>query len=412
MVRKWLDRMLARSPVEASLGQLTAARLAIFAVLAIDAVLAMAHAPRYGTGFVVANLPGLEPLEPSRLGFLGLQTAIFAAAVAMIWGVATRLACVVGAICASLAYFTSQVDSYQHHYLVVLLWWVFCFMPWRAPPLASATKPMQVPSGAYRVVLALLAIVYLWAAVAKCHAEWISGQALRAQLPTGWVAKFAAVVPGGYQTLALGILATEFKLAVVVWQRRWAAWAWTLGMALHVGILFTPLDIGLFSWLMIALYVLVSPAAWWRRWPLPRLSTAQRVGGALVFGAALGIAVAYVGDVRQDYYRYWAGFARRTGNTADATYAYGRLVEVDPSNWRAYYQLGLLRKAAGDVDAAQALFRTAQRHPTDPDPWTEEAVILLERGDAAGAIQRLERALALAPGDRRASAYLARLRGQ
>src|SRR5439155_13747768 len=59
------------------------------------------------------------------------------------------------------------------------------------------------------------------------------------------------------------VVLVELALAATVWIR--PAWrvAAPLGLLFHAGILFSKLEIGLFAWLMIAIYVLVVPDAIW-----------------------------------------------------------------------------------------------------------------------------------------------------
>src|SRR4051812_44910212 len=56
---------------EVSWAKLVVARVVIFGLLAIDALLAIRHAPRYGAGgFNVAQIPGLDGLGPTRNSYL------------------------------------------------------------------------------------------------------------------------------------------------------------------------------------------------------------------------------------------------------------------------------------------------------------------------------------------------------
>src|SRR5206468_9207224 len=59
------------------------------------------------------------------------------------------------------------------------------------------------------------------------------------------------------------VIGVELLLAVTVWNRR--AWPFVapLGILFHFGIVLSGLEIGLFAWLMIAIYIFVVPDRVW-----------------------------------------------------------------------------------------------------------------------------------------------------
>ena len=59
------------------------------------------------------------------------------------------------------------------------------------------------------------------------------------------------------------VVLTELTLAATVWTRATWSIAAPLGLALHFGILATGLEIGLFAWLMLGLYIFVVPDRVW-----------------------------------------------------------------------------------------------------------------------------------------------------
>src|SRR6185436_4386299 len=65
----------------------------------------------------------------------------------------------------------------------------------------------------------------------------------------------------GIRAASLGVIAAELVLAGTIWLR--PAWriAAPLGIALHVGIVASGLEIGLFAYLMLGLYLLVLPGS-------------------------------------------------------------------------------------------------------------------------------------------------------
>jgi hypothetical protein len=420
--------------------KLVVARVLVFGVLALDAVLQLRHAPRYGVdGFDVAQLHFLDGYGPTRVSFGASELVIAACLVFAALGVATRVVLPIATALYAWVYFGSQVDSYQHHYLVVLLLAIACFVPWQRPADASAATP--VASWAVRLILVELAILYLWAAISKLDPAWLDGRTLGRQLgaASGTALDRLSMVSRlveatvGWQVCAVGVLACELVLAATVWHRRGWVVAAPLGAAFHAGIALTSLDIGLFAYVMIAVYALVVPDAVWvavarhaigprvrRAWAaLPRgpvaavvlavaaavaiavcrLPGAAAVGGVVACGTAglvvlrvrrkvavaapaaalacvagLWLGVDRLSPVTSDYFRLWGGASRRLGDLDAAERAYGRFVELEPDSVDAHLKHGraLLDLDRGE-DAIVELDAARALAPHDARPWLEQA---------------------------------------
>jgi hypothetical protein len=383
-------------------------------MLAIDALMQIRHAPRYGAGgFNVGQLPLLDGLGPTRAlyGIAELVNAYLFALAAC--GVATRIAIPLATAIYSWLYFGSQLDSYQHHYLVALVLLLACFVPWQRPRDAVARTPVR--SWALRLVLVQLAIMYVWAAISKMNATWLDGRTLAGQI--GGFVRTVVDATIGTAAMSCVVVVTELVLAATIWNRRTWWIAAPIGIAFHLGILFSKLEIGLFAWLMLAIYVLVIPdRGWtwlaetrasralartaravakyfdgsssWLLWgasvvlgvvlaALSRFEHALAVGSFLALipiAAAIGqtwlprrarlasIAFAHllafatwtgvdrVSTVATDYYRFWGGNARRLGDRDGAEQAYRKLIAVDANDASGHYQLGRILLARGGVD--------------------------------------------------------------
>jgi tetratricopeptide (TPR) repeat protein len=75
-------------------------------------------------------------------------------------------------------------------------------------------------------------------------------------------------------------------------------------------------------------------------------------------------------------------------------------LRVDPTNADAAYELGELRRKAGDVEAARALFAQAvEHHPEFQQGLVGLGRVLIASGDPARALSHLEKAVALDPQD-------------
>lgn len=438
-------------------------RVCLFGVLALDSVLQLETASRYGSGFNVAHVSWLGALAPGRSGFiLGELTTSYLLALAA-FGIATRWTVPAAAALYSWLYFTSQADSYQHHYLVALLLFVASFVPWQRSDRAITT----VRSWALRLMLVVLAIVYLWAAISKLDGAWLDGRTLARQLAGVTRSMIESTI--GFSAASVVIVVCELVLAATIWLRPTWRVAAPLGIALHVGILLSHLEIGLFAVLMLAIYVVVLPDRWFR-WQVPVPAFAMRpswsalviaiiVGGVagwrtglpLAFaGSLIAAAVALVLTARRrplqwlavahlstvvgwwvvdetthtarDYYKFLGGAHRRLATStlsseaerqqhrAVARDAYRELVAIAPTDASAHYQYGRLLLADGDHAGLDQL-RAAQRlEPNQARAFTEAARYLARIGRRAEALEAARAAVAAEPGNQDARAVLDSLR--
>ena len=442
--------------------KLAFARFWIFGVLAIDAFFQLSHAPRYGAGgFNVAHLPWLDGVAPGRVVVGAAYVVLTYVFAAIAVGVGSRGLVAVAAALYAWIYAVSQLDSYQHHYLVALVLVLACFVPWFAPTGA-------VRSWALRLVLVELGIVYLWTAIAKIDDAWLDGTALSVQLGDGAI-RTAIDATIGFKAAAGLVILVELFLAGAIWCRPLWRFAWPIGLALHLGIAFTDLEIGLFSWIMVALYTLVIPDRWFlaawgaipkvriptmpvwlrhlvlggaalglvfalplpidgvlgatlaaivavvasdvlrRRQPVPR----SGVWTATLLAAALTVVLSWSTDVVPDYYRYWAGASRRLGDPATALYAYARMVEVAPDEPDGHFQLGRLLLAPGtDRDDARGLAeldRAAALEPARARALIEKARFLSSTGRRDAALVAARAARVAEPTHPDVDALVARL---
>lgn len=415
---------------EVSWAKLAFGRFVLFGLLALDALLQIRHAPRYGAGgFNVAQLPFLDGLAPTRTSYgVGELINAWLFTLAAL-GVATRWVIAPATAIYAWLYFGSQLDSYQHHYLVALVLLCACFVPWQCP--RDATPATRIATWALRLILVELAVMYLWAAISKMNAAWIDGRTLSTQI----IGPMRRLVDGtvGVPFASKLVILVELSLASLVWQPRFWRIAAPLGIAFHVGILFSGLEIGLFAWLMIAMYIFVVPDRVWTTIADARPVTTIRAAFAIVsgwfdgatgwlvwiVGAALGTAFAmyarfeYAGrvgilalvamvagsgyaivrtpkarrlaaigvahlaamalwfvtdrasTVAIDYYRFWGGSSRRLGDRATAERAYRELIDAAPDEPAGHFQLARMLLDQQKADEALVQLHEAQRLSPD-----------------------------------------------
>jgi uncharacterized metal-binding protein len=438
--------------LDISHAKLTLARFAIFAVIAVDAVLQIAHAPRYGAGdFNVAHWLRWSALGPDRVSYAVSQLLISGLAVSVALGVGsrttTKIATISIAVLYGWCYFGSQLDSYQHHYLVWLIIVLWCFVPIAESSTLRSFQRTPLRSAALRLVLLQLAIMYLYAAISKLDPKWLDGTAMSLQIHGRLREWIDATV--GIKIASRVVVVTELALAATVWRVRTWRWAWPMGIGLHGMILFSGLEIGVFAYMMLALYLLMIPESivhsvvkWWHRrtstankhipalrlvqialllfglvlWITTRLPHSVGVGAVLVaaslwqvsrpshrhrYAAAAALAatmllwnfVDRIADVSVDYYRYWGGAARRLGDPAQAERAYRGLLALAPDLEVGRYHLGRLLIRRGALDEGLAELREAERlAPTATRALEEQIKALTAAGrevDAARARDRV-----------------------
>jgi hypothetical protein len=402
-------------------------RLLFFAVLAVDMWLQVEHAPRYGAGdFNVSHLPALDGWLPvltrPTMAFLFLLQAYLAGLLAL--GGGGRSALVALTSLYGVTYFSSQLDSYQHHYLLFLVLFLLCFVRWDPAPPAPAGKKAPARAGDWpvRLILVQMSIVYFYAAMAKTEPLWLDGRVLELQVSSGWARDLIERV-GGFKLVSGLVIATELFLAGAIHVRPLRRFVAPIGILFHAGIEASGFQIGLFSYFMIALYALVLPEApivrlvQWVHRHVPAIplvthwAAAARavlrasaiaigavllllvpIGGpawaaaaaALVLGIAglqvvareqrarhalahfaacllvAALARPAVTDVARDYYRFWGGSARRLGDLETATAAYERAVELAPDHAQSHVSLAGLYQRTGKIDQALREARRAQ----------------------------------------------------
>ena len=387
-----------------------ALRVAFFLVLALDQWMQLAHLARYGAGnFNVSHLDAFDGLipAPEREWMVALVLVQVVLAVRCAWGIQLRVGVPVLAGLYGVTYFWSQLDSYQHHYLIFVLLAVFA-----GAVLVEGGD--DLPHWSLRLLRWVLAIMYLYAGVAKMDPSWIDGSTLNSALTSDWGREQVHAVASGLEVAPLEVLAwgaiaalvLEVLLPVLLLWPRARTLGWVLGLLFHVSVEVLEFRIGLFSYFMVALYLLFAPRAlvvWLvqrARSILPEAGEPQ-LAPTLVSAGAVGLAVASLplasapvaalvaaglfawprlpwrsavaqglaavfvlgvhasSDTLRDYYKYWGGDTRRRGPLSEAIVAYEHVVELDPEYVTGHVRLGDLYLRAERPEEARAAYEEA-----------------------------------------------------
>ncbi|MCB9791827.1 MAG: HTTM domain-containing protein [Alphaproteobacteria bacterium] len=438
-------------------------RFVFFALVGVDSWAQISHASRYGAGrFNVSHLPALDPWlpapEPSWILLSYVLQAFLAFCVAL--GVSVRRNLALLALLNGLTYFCSQLDSYQHHFLLWLMLTALAGAAWLEP------DRRDLPPWSLRVLRLQVAITYFWTTVTKMDPLWWSGETLATQLRTEdvrtWIESAASVADVPVLTVFaamswLTILAETALAAAFVWPRRLGWLLWPVGVVFHLTVEHSGFEIGLFSYYMVSLYILLLPerllaplerlldalptrealTRWLpdRGWaivggavtlglllmvPLDVAATLALIGGLLAFtsrasaynglaqiAAAGAVLACHAGsDQVRDYYRFMGGDARQRAEWDVAKFAYGQVVRIDPSYASSWLRLGDLHAQDGDFeDAIKALERAADADPGSTAALQRLLAIHEGRGDRAAAERAAQRLLSIDPKDERAQRY-------
>ena len=419
-------------------------RVAFFGVLALDSVLALAHDARYGAGgFNVSHAPALGVLLPAPGRSFMIAAHALAALLAgrLALGAAGRGALALLAALFGITYFGSQLNSYQHHYLLFLVL------------VALAARPGRLgdegPAWPFRLVLCQLSVVYAWAAIAKLAPAWRSGEVLAMQIREPWL---RALVErgGGFATVSATVVALELGLAIAIDVRRLRPFAAPIGIRSTCS---SSVDSGDRAVLLLhdGLYLLV----------LPDGSIAAPARGLARAGAAIGRRIGGLGAAlrRRTSSRPPRAAPRSPRRCAPATallaalpfreVAHGRspgsardrargdrarprprrrgspsvtssprwpccvLCRTRPNAALDHYRfLGGSARRLGDLDGSAAAYRrVTELAPTDARGWLGLARAHDRAGRGAEARVAAERALALDPASGDARAIAERWRG-
>ncbi len=451
-------------------------RFFFFSVLGWDCWAQIAHAPRYGAGGLnISHLPLLDDLLPlpSATWVLGAYLLMSYLAFRIALGGRTRIALPALAAIWNAVYFSSQLDSYQHHYLIGLVLILLCAVPLDTPIRGGEALPPEAPRATWagRLLTVQISILYFWTAIAKLDPVWLSGETLASQVSVDWARDLARDIGSALGTDALGIWAIA-SVAVCLGELAVAA-GWQipklriptllLGLSFHAGVEILGFKIGLFSYFMFTLYLLLVPERvigllYRARSLLPRLPGDAAGGAALavallagaillwripfanpwpivlpITGAALAIELGgdpgsrdrravlhlvscgillmlHLGtDEVRDYYRYLGGDTRRRGDRIAAIEAYRQVTAIDPHYASGFYRLGDLLAREGDLEAAVTpLERARALDPREYRFHLRAAQIYSELGRGEDAYAAARAVLKLDPGQSAAADIAAR----
>ena len=174
---------------------------------------------------------------------------------------------------------STRLDLFQHHYFISILLFGLIFFP-ILPGIRLYTyrnKNPELIAWAYRMVVVMAAIVYVFTAIAKMDTQWLSGSTLKIIDDTnslvvffGWLPQlmghgnFAIYVVAAWLAIAIEmILALSLILALGRDNHRGkrSFWLfigiWLVAVALHLGIELMGMSIGLFSCYMLLIVSVV-----------------------------------------------------------------------------------------------------------------------------------------------------------
>jgi len=234
--------------------------------------------------------PGLTFIELGPAPWVHLLVAfLIFCALCIALGIHTRVAAFLFALGFTYIELFDQANYLNHYYLVSLLAFLLSLLPsGRAYSVDVWLRPErgvdQVPRYCVLALQVQVAVVYLFAGVAKLNADWLLDAqpmriwlAARSDLP--WLGPWLANAWVAYAASWAGAL-FDLTLVPFLLSSRTRRWAFLAAVVFHVatGLLF---PIGAFPWLMTACLTLFFDADWPRRlWFAPLTGRPARMAPA------------------------------------------------------------------------------------------------------------------------------------
>ncbi len=436
-------------------------RFGFFFVFALDAWLQIGNAPRYGFGdFNVSHAPFLDGIlpMPTRAAMSVVYGAQVLLGLRIALGGASRVSYIALASLFAGGYFISQLNSYQHHYLLALALALLAAFPWPDLP-GQKENPSKERFWPVRMLLVALSVMYIFAMIAKLDGEWLDGSTMQRQITEGWIRDLVEDV--GWGTAAKLTVVAELLLAILIHVRKLWPLAIVIGVGMHMVFEFSGLRIGLFSYFMATLYLLFLPEAWIakaKQWLAPlhnkaealrlkvRISKLVGLGifaattaaaatltqsifidsvnlltwcvvvfaiadaaltktptsaGIKMLIACLGLlAFVHTTDGLRTYYHFWGHNDRRNKDMASAIIHYENVVAIDPGYASGHSRLAASYLRMGRNDDALRQYEAGLVHNPKHFNLNRGAAQLYSRaGKGPEALAAAKRALAAKPRD-------------
>ncbi len=241
-------------------------RIVFGALMVVDLAMCLASdgfTARYVEPDFWFTFPGfawVRPLPGAGMTWLFVALVVFAAMIAL--GLYYRFAAVGFALGITWVFLLDQTHYLNHHYLICLLALLLAVAPGHAAGSVDAwrrgvARP-RIAAWSLRLLQVQVAIVYVFAGIAKLDADWLSGAF--AGLCFAQVPLLAPHADDEVLTRAFAFAGLLFDLLVVpalLWRRtRW--WATGAAVVFH-GINSQLFSIGVFPWLMLGMLPVLWP---------------------------------------------------------------------------------------------------------------------------------------------------------
>ena len=212
-------------------------------------------------------IPGFGWLPvPSFDQYRDIENLLFVLAIFFTAGMFTRI---VGSLMSLLfAYLFVLTQFSYHHYifLLVLMLLIIGFSPcadyWSIDAYITHKPPKKRRVTPLRMLQVLTSTIYAFTIIHKLQAGWLEGKTIGVLMESGTfggpllpLLSHLVIAP----LLPFTILLSMLFVAIGLWFPRTRLWAIAIGVLLHIGI-DTTMDVGTFSYQMIALYLAFLPS--------------------------------------------------------------------------------------------------------------------------------------------------------
>jgi HTTM domain/Vitamin K-dependent gamma-carboxylase, lumenal domain len=211
---------------------------------------------------------------PAMFAVFGVM---FAAGIAIAFGAYYRLSCALYFLCHTYVFLVAAEYYLNHAYLISTIAFLMIFVPAHGAMSVDARRAPEprhetAPRWAYGLLMAMMALVYIYGSIAKMNPDWLSGEPIR-----HWLAGRAETAPDlvarflRSEVAVLGVSWTgvlfDLLVAPMLFWRRTRLFAVLLSLSFHLANRYL-FHIGVFPWFSLLMTTLFFEPDWPRRLPL------------------------------------------------------------------------------------------------------------------------------------------------
>eukprot|EP01132_Coremiostelium_polycephalum_P007577 gene7577-9315_t len=125
---------------------------------------------------------------------------------------------------------SSQIDNYQHHYLLVLVFSILATIDWSQ--YRDSTKEYSIWQ--FRILYLQISLVYFWTVVTKLHWDWINGEVLPKMIGPQFKSLANGILgPNSMPIISMATIISEVYLCIFIHKRIFKPFTFLVGVSMH-----------------------------------------------------------------------------------------------------------------------------------------------------------------------------------